>query len=636
MHLHVRKLLILLLSLSATVSGSARDTTEHWFEVRTPHFTVLTDTNEKQALRLASQFERMRSVFHVLLPSSSDAPSPIVVLALKDRKAFQAVEPQSYMAKGQLDLAGLFLSGGDKNYILLRLDAQGEHPFATVYHEYTHFMTAKASAWMPLWLNEGMAEFYQNTDILEKNVELGQASPDDILYLRQNRLIPLPVLFKVDHASPYYHDEQKGSVFYAESWALTHYLIITDREKNTELLHNYLERLVANEDPVTAAQHAFGDLNQLQKALNNYVGQSSFKQFKMSTPATMDESSFKATPVPTAEADAVRADVLVDNDRGKEAQALLETTLRDDPNSALAHETMGYLKFREGDLAAAKKWYGEAVHLDSQSYLAHYYYASMSLQANDKDQDAEIESSLRSAIRLNPRFAPAYDTLAMFYGMRHKDLNEAHLLNLHAIELEPQNLGYRLNASSVLMQEEQFSPALNVMKAAQKLTKTPQETEMVQMRIHEIEQIETDVERNKAASQGSLAADAGAPRADTRTVTMTGGDGKRYVLRGATQTDAPRYPTEVPTSPHRFANGVLHRAKCFYPSILTLELEGSGKPLTFYRNDFYQIEFTAANFTPKGNINPCTDLEGLKGKVEYAEVSDKSVAGQILSIELSR
>jgi hypothetical protein len=53
-------------------------------------------------------------------------------------------------------------------------------------------------------------------------------------------------------------------------------------------------------------------------------------------------------------------------------------------------------------------------------------------------------------------------------------------------------------------------------------------------------------------------------------------------------------------------------------------------------NDFYQVEFTVTNLTPKSDINPCTDIEGLKAKVEYVEVSDKSVAGQIISIELSK
>ena len=72
-------------------------------------------------------------------------------------------------------------------------------PFATVYHEYTHMQYSEGAAeWMPIWLNEGLAEFMQNTEIREKDVHLGELSADDILYLRQNRLVPLNVFFKVD------------------------------------------------------------------------------------------------------------------------------------------------------------------------------------------------------------------------------------------------------------------------------------------------------------------------------------------------------------------------------------------------------------------------------------------------------
>ena len=142
----MRRTIALLVLLAGTLSASARDSVDHWFEVRTQHFVVLTDTNEKQGVRVAAQFERMRSVFHLLMPTASDsAGSPIIVLALKDRKALQALEPEVYLAKGQLDLAGLFMRAPDKNYILLRTDAQGDHPFATVYHEYPHFMMRNAS-----------------------------------------------------------------------------------------------------------------------------------------------------------------------------------------------------------------------------------------------------------------------------------------------------------------------------------------------------------------------------------------------------------------------------------------------------------------------------------------------------------
>jgi tetratricopeptide (TPR) repeat protein len=639
---HTSFLLPFLLLLSPVFDPAARGADQHWVEVTTPHFTVLSDANEKQARHVAGQFERMRGVFHTLFPTATaDTGAPIVVLALRNRQDFQSIEPEAYLGKGKLDLAGLFLRAPDKNYILLRLDAEGEHPFATVYHEYTHLMLSKADEWLPLWLNEGLAEFYQNTQIDEKDALLGQASTNNILYLRQERLIPLPVLFAVDHTSSYYHEDQKGSVFYAESWALVHYLTITDREKNTHRLQDYTHLLASHVDPALAAQQAFGDLKQLEKALAFYVQQGSFKYFKMDSGVTIDESTLAVKPISNAEADASRADVLVYNGRTKDAQALLETTLRDDPNSALAHESMGFLKFREGDFAAARKWYGDAVKLDSHSYLAHYYYAAMSMQSQPPGQDsADIETSLRTAIKLNPTFAPSYDALANYYVRSNAKLSEAHLLNAQAIQLDPANLNFRLNAANVLMQMQNTAGAASVLKAAAKVAKTPEETAMVQQRIEQVEQFQASIEQAKAAYGDGPAREvaAGGGAVPNGRVTKTLPDGSVIVFHQQVADSGPKYPTEEPTGARHTAKGILRNVACAYPKIITLTVDesGAGKTITLYRNDLFQIDFTATNFTPEKDINACKEIEGMKAKVEYAEVSDKSIGGQILSIELTK
>jgi hypothetical protein len=124
----------------------------------------------------------------------------------------------------------------------------------------------------------------------------------------------------------------------------------------------------------------------------------------------------------------------------------------------------------------------------------------------------------------------------------------------------------------------------------------------------------------------------------THRSTSHGNRGRKIVLKPSSPEDSPRYPTEAPTGPHHDARGLLRNVHCGYPSILTLSVEQPGRApaVSLYRNDFRQIEFSATNFTSKRDINPCTDIEGLKAKVEYAEVSDKSVAGQILSVELTK
>lgn len=217
-----RRFLLLALLFSA-VPAWPRDRNENWVEVRSEHFIVATDSTEKKARQIADQFERMRAVFHIALPKlQADPYVPIVVIAVKDDKDFRDLEPSVYLAKGQLKLGGLFLRTLDKNYVLMRVDAEGEHPYEVIYHEYTHLLLSKDAEWLPLWLNEGLAQFYENTDIHEKEVESGQPSTENIILLRQNKLLPLKTLFTVDTRSPYYHEEHKGSIFYAESWALTH------------------------------------------------------------------------------------------------------------------------------------------------------------------------------------------------------------------------------------------------------------------------------------------------------------------------------------------------------------------------------------------------------------------------------
>jgi Tfp pilus assembly protein PilF len=569
--------------LLAALRGSANASTEQWLEVRSPHFTVLTDSNEKQARHIADQFERMRWMFQTLFPKVNvDPVSPIVVLATRNQKSFQTLEPEAYLAAGQLKLGGLFMRTLDKNFVLLRLDAEYEHPYATIYHEYTHLQFSGDSEWMPLWLNEGTAEFIQNTEIRDKEVLIGEPSADDILYLRQNRLIPLPVLFKVDAKSPYYHDEQKGSVFYSESWALTHYLYITDRQKGTDKIGNYMTLLFHHVDPVVAAEKAFGDLNVLQATLEEYVRQRVYMHFILSSAAApIDESSYKVRTLTQAESDAVRADFLADVQRVKEARALLDAVLQADPKNAQAHETMGFLELRDGHRDEARKWYGEAVKLDSQNYLAQYNFATLSMGRGGTDEGKEIEASLRAAIRLNPRFSPAYGELA-----------------------------------TVLVSKEQYSDAEAVLQDLVKSANNSAEARGAQQRIAQIEQIRT-------------------ARAQASAISRAESDAQSTDSSGVVEL-VQLHPTEPPNGLKHEMIGVIRGVQCSDPAVIEFRVEGAKKTVSVYSNNYYKLEITALGFTPEGELNPCTGLEGMKARVQYAESSDKTVDGQAVAIELRK
>lgn len=616
-----RAIVLFILAAACAVLASAK--TDNWLEVRTPHFIVLSNSDEKQARRVADQFERMRAVFHKAFPKSADDPaSPIIVIAVKDAKNFQALEPEAYLAKGQLNLAGLFVQGQDKNYVLLRLDVEGDHPYATVYHEYTHYITRHAQEWMPLWLNEGFAEFYQTTEIRNKEVELGQPSVENIMLLRQNRLLPLATLFAVDHNSPYYHEENKGSIFYAESWALTHYLQIKERQDNTHRMMEYLKLVSEKVDSVTAATRAFGDLKVLETNLQSYISQGSFLYFKMPGATEVDESGFKVRALTVTQYDVVRADFLACSQRVKDSRALLDRVLQQEPNNVAALETMGFLAFRAGNLEEAEKWFGQAVKLDSQSFLANYYYGAISMRMGvPVDRAAQIENSLRSATKLNPRFAPAFDQLAAFYGRQNKNLDEAHLLNVTAIELEPSNVGFRMNAASILMQMDRPEDATAAMQGALKVATTSEQVTSIQSRMDSLRQYQESRERRENEYQRVVQDDP--PLAVSQTIDIS-----------ATQTVD--LPEDNRRGPRRTIRGTLREVNCSSSATMRLKVEGPAKTLTLRTRNYYKVEYSTLNYAPKGELNPCKDIEGMKAKVEYFEAVDSAGEGQIVSVELSK
>jgi tetratricopeptide (TPR) repeat protein len=570
-----------LIVLWAVCCGIGAAAPEQWLEARSEHFRLVTNAGDKQARHILDQFERMRWMFQTLFPKANvDPVEPIVVIAAKNSKTFQALEPADYLGAGQLKLAGLFMSSPDKNYVLLRLDAEFSHPFASVYHEYTHLQFKSAGEWMPLWLNEGLAEFFQNTDIRNKDVWLGEPSADDLLYLRQNRLIPLPVLFKVDKDSPYYHQEQKGSVFYSESWALTHMLQVTDRERGTHRTYDYVNFVSQHVDPLEAAGKAFGDLKKLQDELENYIRGANYKQFLLSSAAApIDESSYKVRTISQTEADAIRGDVLVGVQRESDARGLLESVLKADPDNAVAHEAMGDLEFRAGNHSAAQKWYGEAVKLSSDNYFAYFNFANLSLSEGKGWDDPEIERSLRTAVKLNPRFYPASEFLA-----------------------------------TLLSSQSREADAMAVMQDAAKNAASPLDAAKAKRKIAQIEQMQEA--RKRAPPAADVTAAASATLVDV--------------------VEAPKYPTIPADGPKHEILGMIRDVKCSSPAVIEFRVEGAKASVSLYNNNYYKLEFSALGFTPEGALQPCSDIEGMKARVQYVESSDKTVDGQVLSIELRK
>ncbi len=637
-----RRLLCGLLAafLAASVLASGADKPQKWLEVRSPHFSVLTNGNDKQARRAAQQLEQIRAVFHMVFPRVRvDTGAPIIVLGAKDEKTFQALEPKAWQKKGQLERTGMFLRGPEKNFVLLRLDQPGSEGFHIVFHEFTHLLINQDVKSLPLWLDEGLAEFYGNSEVSEKEAVLGNPSGPHLLLLREKKLLPLEVLFKVDHASPYYNEENKASIFYAESWALTHYLIVKGSEGGKSPLLDFFTLVNQDVDPATAAQRAFGDLAKLQKALESYVRQAAFGIRRLKGLKEEEELTYSAREVAAAESAALRGDFRAHLQEYSDASVLLAEALKEDPNNALAHESMGFMALQQGNLEEARKWFTEAVRLDSKSYLAHYYFAVMALREAPSGETArQVEESFRTVMRLNPGFAPAYDGLAAFYAMRGERLEEAHKLALTAVNLEPNNLRFRVNVAHLMLRMNRIDDAIRVGERALAIAKTPEEKAYAQSVLEsarKMQEYKAQVLRQQERDRAQEADFKRKLDEASREANERADAAKQENADAAAARQSASAESKAKGMPG-WSAGKVTAVSCKNTPNLELTLQGALNKLRLHAPNYFKIEFLTTSWKPPDPFNPCEQLQGHQAAIAYRSFKGSPYDGEIVSVEVRK
>jgi hypothetical protein len=215
----------------------------------------------------------------------------------------------------------------------------------------------------------------------------------------------------------------------------------------------------------------------------------------------------------------------------------------------------------------------------------------------------------------------------VFLEMQHKNLEEAHMLDLNAVSLDPGNLRYRLNTASILMQMEHGKDAIAVLQNATKLASSPEEVNSVQNLLESAQQYQAAREQMEQDRQVSRGVQSTFPQAEA-----TLGDAKQ--LGSLPQALPP--PKDEPHGPRRSVKGTIRNVQCSLPAIMRLKVEAEGKTISLRSNNYFKIPFTAVGFTPAGELHPCTELEGMKAHVEFFEASEKAAEGLIFFVELSK
>lgn len=449
---------ILLVVFVSSLALTAK--TDPWVEVRSPNFTIVCNAGEKQARRTALQFEEIRAVFRQSITIAGAHPSPrVTVLAVRDEASMRDLLPE-FWVKGHAHPSGIFTGRFNLYYALVELEAHGSNPYETLYHEYYHALTMPIFPDRPVWLSEGLAEYFGHTELQDKFVALGEADPNLVSLLRARSLIPLNVLFEVNRSSPYYNETNKTSMFYAESWALTHYLMVGDNKAHKPMLEAYVEALNRGKTSAQAAALAFGDLKRLQAELEGYIGRTSFLFERVPLSGRIRDQEMKVRPISDGEAEAYRAGFTLLRGQWDDAKPMLAYALRLDPNVALTYEFLSLAEFLDGKKEQALNSISKAIAIDPQNAFTRYMRAFLATTGGGaKSKDEQIEEDLREAIAANPDFVSSYSLLAVYLATVNRSLPEALAFAQKAISLEPGNSDYQLALAQVLIRMNKLDEA---------------------------------------------------------------------------------------------------------------------------------------------------------------------------------
>ncbi len=435
--------------LVAATPAYARE--KPWTEVRSPHFRVLTDGSENNARHVAREFEQMRYVFADRHPDFRlEGGAPLLILAARDEVTAKSLEPLLWKLKG-VKPAGVFHHAWDKEYVVLQMDEWERGAHEVVYHEYAHSVLHLNFHWLPLWLDEGMANFYGYSRFQEHKILVG-APPEKRYEMPGGARIPIETLIEVNQGSSYYHDSDKVFQFYAESWALVHFMMFGPGMDHGKRLNQFSALLQQGMEQKKAFLQAFGDFKQMDNSLDTYLRTFAMQTGVLPDPPQIDEKNFRVRTLSAAEAEAELAGFHLFSRDLVGALPLVEKALKDDPQLGLAHEDMGYLDFSEGKDAEALEQFTQAVAMDPNLPLALFSKTMLSpIASSDSPADrAAFKASLTKVLELDPQFAPAYVQLARL-AVRQGDLQHAFGLSRKAEQLEPQRAGYHIMSGQILL-----------------------------------------------------------------------------------------------------------------------------------------------------------------------------------------
>lgn len=500
--------LFFLAIISAAQPVAAKDT---WTSVRSKNFFLVGNASEKEIRKVGGRLEQFREVFTRLFSGMQfNSSVPTTVVVFKSDSSYAPFKPNA-------QTAGYFQAGPDVNYITLTTEVRGQQDaFSVIFHEYTHLLVNNTIGNAPPWFDEGLAEYYSTFSISDDSkVVLGNPIASHVYLLREKKMLPLRTLFQVDHKSPYYNERDKQSVFYAESWALVHYLILGNKGQRVTLIDKFVRFMDANVPMEQAFQQAFEmSFEAMEKELRDYIRRDRYPIVSGHFSSKLNfDTEMQSAPITEAEAQAYLGDLLLHSNRA-DSESYLQKALTLDPDLPMAHASLGMLRVREGKLNEARRSLERAVAANSQNYLTHYYYAfALSREGMSEarvvsgytpEALAKIREELDRAIKLRPDFPESYSLLAFVNLVSDSQIDESITMLKRVLTTSPGRSDLQFMLAQLYMRIDDNKAARQLLERLSQIKSDAQTSERAQQLLAAMKSREEQMAQFEKENQAAL------------------------------------------------------------------------------------------------------------------------------------
>lgn len=204
-----------------------------WIRIRSPRFDVISSAGEEATSDIVGDLELLASVMTQTSSRFRASAEPTTILVFSDRRESRPFF-ELLLGRENPPATGLYVRHGGGGTMFVDASRRVQRIEKTAMHELVHDLLRQGEEVPPLWIEEGLAEFFSTSEVRNGRVTAGQPVREHIAYLRRKPPMPLEEMFAVKPET----DAAFSPAFYAQSWAAVDWLMRLDSTKFFAFLHD--------------------------------------------------------------------------------------------------------------------------------------------------------------------------------------------------------------------------------------------------------------------------------------------------------------------------------------------------------------------------------------------------------------